>query len=162
MMPSFRVIKQRLWLFLGLLLVIAGGTAATMGYLAARESAKLATLVTSTPSAVKPGATTKQAAPGATTRLSIRSSRGGNRRAATTRKTSSIATAKPATTRSSTAVTANANDSAGSLSRFRGMMWWGAAVLVVGVVSVAYSIHSMREKPPPTGADELLNDAPPF
>jgi hypothetical protein len=42
------------------------------------------------------------------------------------------------------------------------MMWWGGAVLAVGMVSVAYSIHEMRPKPPPTGADELLNDAPPF
>jgi hypothetical protein len=154
MMSFLRVLIKRFWLCLGLALVIAGGTAATMGYLAAREAAALATLVAAQP-------TTKPIA-SATTRISARTSK----TTATRKRTGAVASRKVVTaapsTRAATPITANANAPATGLSRWRGLMWWGGGVLAVGMVSVAYSIHEMRPKEPPTGADELLNDAPPF
>ena len=154
MMSFLRVLIKRFWLCLGLALVIAGGTAATMGYLAAREAAALATLVTAQP-------TTKPIA-SATTRISARTSK----TTAVRKRTGAVAPRKVVaaapSTRAATPITANANAPATGLSRWRGMMWWGGGVLAVGMVSVAYSIHEMRPKEPPTGADELLNDAPPF
>ena len=162
MMLSLRALKQRLWLCLGLTMVIAGGTAATMGYLAARETAAMPTLVTSAAAPTKAQPTTKKSGVTATTRTSGKTSRTVG---ATTRKSSVAgATSKSSapTTARSAPIIANANAPAVSISKWRGMMWWGAAMLAVGVVSVAYSIHEMRPKAPPTGADELLNDAPPF
>ncbi|MEA2735993.1 MAG: hypothetical protein QOE14_2444, partial [Humisphaera sp.] len=49
-----------------------------------------------------------------------------------------------------------------AVSKWRGVMWWGGGALVIGVASVAYSLHELRPKKPTTGAEELLNDAPPF
>ena len=169
MMSLLRRLLKRFWLCLGLLMVIAGGTAATMGYLAAREAATMPTLVAGAGvvESSKTQPTTRKSTAGATTRKA-----GGRSVAAapTTRKSggsSSVASAsrKPAAaapaTRSSSII-ANANVPASGLGKWRGMMWWGGGVLAVGMVSVAYSIHEMRPKAPPTGADELLNDAPPF
>jgi hypothetical protein len=154
MMSLLRALIKRFWLCLGLALVIAGGTAATMGYLAAREAAALATLVAAQP--------TTKPAPSATTKISIRTSKKtAARKGAGTPAPRKTVAAAPST-RAATPIIANANAPAAGLSRWRGMMWWGGGVLAVGMVSVAYSIHEMRPKEPPTGADELLNDAPPF
>jgi len=155
MMSLLRVLIKRFWLCLGLALVIAGGTAATMGYLAAREAAALATLVAAQPT-TKPIAT-------ATTKPSIRtgSKTTAARKGTGTSAPRKVVAASPST-RAAAPIIANANAPSAGLSRWRGMMWWGAGVLAVGMVSVAYSIHEMRPKEPPTGADELLNDAPPF
>lgn len=161
MMSLLRALIKRFWLCLGLALVIAGGTAATMGYLAAREAASLQTLVT-TGAPIKVGATTKPSA-GATTKSSTKSPRTSSARKASAG--SAGAPRKPGATpatRAASPIIANANAPASGLSRWRGMMWWGGGMLAVGMISVAYSIHEMRPKEPPTGADELLNDAPPF
>ena len=165
MMSLLRRLLKRFWLCLGLLLVIAGGTAATMGYLAAREAATMPTLVAGAgaePSKTQPTtrkssaatATNRRAGPRSTTRRS-----GSNSVTSVVSRKAGPTTAS-ATTR--TSMIANANAPASGLGKWRGMMWWGAGVLAVGMVSVAYSIHEMRPKAPPTGADELLNDAPPF
>ena len=145
---------KRLWLCLGLLMVVGGGSAATMGYLAAREAATMQTLVASNAESAKTQATTRKSTAGATTRKGTSRSKSV---ASATRKPAAAAT--PSTRNS---LIANANAPSTGLSRWRGMMWWGAGMLAVGIISVAYSIHEMRPKEPPTGADELLNDAPPF
>ena len=162
MMSLLRALIKRFWLCLGLALVIAGGTAATMGYLAAREAAALQTLVT-TGAPIKIEPTTKSTA-GATTRSSTKIRKSGTtaaRRATGAAGAPRKLAATPAT-RAAAPVIANATAPASGLSRWRGMMWWGGGMLAVGMISVAYSIHEMRPKEPPTGADELLNDAPPF
>ena len=166
MMSLLRALIKRFWLCLGLLMVIAGGTAGTMGYLAAREAANMQTLVRTSITPVKAQPTTKNpTASGATTRGTAKPPAGstvrksGGRRVARTRKATVVAAP---TTRSAPQTIANANAPASGLKRWRGMMWWGGGMLAVGVISVAYSIHEMRPKAPPTGADELLNDAPPF
>jgi hypothetical protein len=167
MMSLLRALVRRFWLCLGLLMVIAGGTAATMGYLAAREAAHMQTLVTTSITPVKGQSTATKSAAGATTKRTAKSParstvrKSGGRRAATTRKLTAAAAGSP-TTRSALQTITNANAPASGLKRWRGMMWWGGGMLAVGVISVAYSIHEMRPKAPPTGADELLNDAPPF
>jgi len=161
MMSLLRSLVRRLWLCLGLLMVIAGGTAATMGYLAAREAANMQTLVKTTASAANAQPTTKKSAASATTRKST--SKSGTVRKSGGSGSVASASRKPATaptTRGS--LVANANAPAAGLGKWRGMMWWGGGMLAIGVISVAYSIHEMRPKEPPTGADELLNDAPPF
>jgi hypothetical protein len=147
---------------LGLAMVIAGGTAASMGYLAANDAkSRGAVVATSQANVVQP--TTRKATAGATTKKSTVSK---SRRTMASRKgtaTTKLATRKPvATTRNAAVITVDANTNPTLTRQYRGMMLWGGAMLVVGLASVGYSIHERRPKPPPSGADELLNDAPPF
>ena len=163
-MSPLRVIRQRFLLCLGLAMVIAGGTAASMGYLAANDAKSRGTLAVTPQQANVAQPTTKKATAGATTKKSTASRSGrttaSRRRTATATK---LAQRKPvATTRNAALITIDANTSTKVAGKYRGMMWWGGAMLVVGLASVGYSIHERRPKAPPSGADELLNDAPPF
>jgi hypothetical protein len=51
---------KRLWLCSGCWMVVGGGSAATMGYLAAREAATMQTLVASNAESAKTQATTRK------------------------------------------------------------------------------------------------------
>ena len=159
-MSPLRVIRQRFWMCLGLAMVIAGGTAGSMGYLAANDAKSRAALVmTSQAKAAQP--TTKKTSAGATTKKS------SSKTARTSRKGTAVAQRKPttraaATTRNTAIITVDANANASVAGQYGRMMWWGGGMLLVGLCSVGYAIHERRPKPPPSGADELLNDAPPF
>ena len=165
-MSPLRVIRQRFLMCLGLAMVIAGGTAASMGYLAANDAkSRPAVVVTSQQTAAAAEPTTKRAAASATTKKkSTVGSRSGRTTASRKRAAAAkLAQRKPAaTTRNAAVITVDANANTKVAGKYRGMMWWGGAMLVVGLASVGYSIHERRPKPPPSGADELLNDAPPF
>jgi hypothetical protein len=166
-MSPLRVIRQRFLMCLGLAMVIAGGTAASMGYLAANDAkSRPAVVVTSQQATAAAGQpTTKRAAAGATTKKkSTVASKSGRTTASRKRAAAAkLAQRKPAaTTRNAAVITVDANANTKVAGKYRGMMWWGGAMLVVGLTSVGYSIHERRPKPPPSGADELLNDAPPF
>jgi hypothetical protein len=165
-MSSARVIRQRFLMCLGLAMVIAGGTAASMGYLAANDAKSRAAVVVAQPQpqpAKQP--TTKKATASATTRKTAgaRSTRRTTVTKSAAAKTAQRKPAAAATTRNSAAVvTVDANAATGVSRQYRRMLWWGGAMLVVGLASVGYSIHERKPKAPTTGSDELLNDAPPF
>jgi len=87
-MSPLRVIRQRFWMCLGLAMVIAGGTAGSMGYLAANDAKSRAALVmTSQAKAAQP--TTKKTSAGATTKKS------SSKTARTSRKGTAVALRKP-------------------------------------------------------------------
>ena len=160
-MSPARLFRQRSLMCLGLAMVIAGGTAVSMGYLAANDAKSRSAVVVTSQAIVQP--TTRKATAGATT---TKSTVAKSRRATASRKTTAttnLPTRKPAaTTRNAAVITVDPNTNTTIARQYRGMMWWGGAMLVVGLASVGYSIHERRPKPPPSGADELLNDAPPF
>ena len=158
---------RKMWLILGLLMVIAGATAATNGYLAVRDAkARAAMTIAVTTPAVKAQPTTKK-----TSAITIkrRSKSGRTTRRGDVAVASRKVPATAPTTRSSSSsssnraiTTANPNAPDAAAGKWRAMMWWGGGVLLLGLISVGYSLHEMLPKAPPTGADEMLNDAPPF
>jgi hypothetical protein len=160
-MSPVRVFRQRLLMCLGLAMVIAGGTAVSMGYLAANDAKSRPALVL-TPQESKPvQPTTKKAS--ATTKRTARTIARAKRATAKVvqRKPAAAPTTRAATTRNAV-ISIDANTATTVSRQYRRMMWWGGGMLAVGLASVGYSIHERRPKPPPSGADELLNDAPPF
>ena len=157
-MSPARVFRQRLLMCLGLAMIIAGVTAASIGYLAATDAKSRTALV------VTPQPTTKKATATATTRkTTIAKSKRTTTAAKSAAAKRRAAAAAAATTRTSAAVlTVDANANPTVSRQYRQMMAWGGAMLVVGLASVGYSIHERKPKAPTTGSDELLNDAPPF
>ena len=169
-----RLLIGRFWFCLGLAMVLAGATAATVGYVGGREATTQSAIVVSKP----PVAPAKARTPAkATTRKS----------GATATKTPVHNPSTPPTTQEIIAETrrrvaadaavarnAAAISAAGSpantkttvspmlTAKWRRLMWWGGGALVVGLASVGYSLYERPPKVPTSGADELLNDAPPF
>jgi hypothetical protein len=138
-------------------MVIAGGAAASMGYLAAREAKSRPTLVVTPTQSIKIQPTTNKVTARATKRKTVKSAGSRTGKRAVQRRP-----ATAPTTRTAAVTMANPNADAPVTRQWRGMMWWGGGMLFVGLISVGYSIHERRPKAPTSGADELLNDAPPF
>lgn len=167
-MSLVRLLARRFWFCLGLAMVLAGATAATVGYVAARESRARASVVitpapavkAAKPQPVKPRTTAKRtvkknakrpvAAP--TTQATVAETRRRLAAATVARNAVAAASAPPAIPVPVLVAP----------SKWRGVMWWGGGAFVVGLASVAYSLYERPPKLPTSGADELLNDAPPF
>src|SRR5688572_8897337 len=166
MMSSVPSIAKRLFLCLGLGLTLAGATAATVGYLAARDEKSRPVLILKE---TRAPTTKKSTVSAANSSSSIAAAKKGSKvttSARTTKQTAACKTASAAAPATKPAIPTQTVTAVPTVSpavaQWRRMMLWGGGVFVVGLASVAYSIHEMRPKPPSTGADELLNDAPPF
>lgn len=162
-MLLLRLLIGRFWFCLGLTMVLAGATAATVGYVAEREARTRASVIV----VRNPVSKTVNAQP--TKKRTVTKARKPARPAATTQQTvaetrrrlAAAAVARESVSAAS-APKANAPALAAARSKWRYVMWWGGGALVVGLASVAYSIYERPPKLPASGADELLNDAPPF
>lgn len=139
----------RFWLMLGLTLTLAGGATVTGGYLAERDARARPVTVKVTPPQAKPVKRAVVKQPAAT-------------KPAANAKQPAKPVVKPSATKPTPAVVKPAPAVVATGRPWRNVIWWGIGALAVGVAAVAHSLRDYFPKPPRTGADEMLNDAPPF